>query len=186
MGWSLGQSPTASCRKSCSATRAPAIGPVAAIMLAPRRSRTSGGVALSSAASNSAGVTWGTAQNFRKRYFCHSFQPSQMAATPRITTSARAAWRSSATMADCTVSCNSQPAPIASPAHKPAPTAAASRKPPWCMRNAPAMGGATVEKPGMNLATTRDDTPQRMKRASVWLTQDDGLIDSLHSPASTR
>jgi len=44
------------------------------------------------------------------------------------------------------------------------------------MRSAPAMGGATVEKPGMNFATTSDETPQRMKRASVWLTQEAGLI----------
>jgi len=54
------------------------------------------------------------------------------------------------------------------------------------MRSAPAMGGATVEKPGMNFATTSDETPQRMKRASVWLTQEAGLIESLHSPASAR
>ena len=48
------------------------------------------------------------------------------------------------------------------------------------------MGGATVENPGMNLAMTSDETPQRRKRASVWLTQEAGLIDSLHKPASTR
>ncbi len=54
------------------------------------------------------------------------------------------------------------------------------------MRSAPAMGGATVEKPGMNFATTSDETPQRMNRPSVWLTQDAGLMESLHSPVNTR
>ncbi len=54
------------------------------------------------------------------------------------------------------------------------------------MRSEPAMGGATVEKPGMNLATTSEPTPQRTKRASVWLTHEPGLIDSRHRPDSTR
>ena len=54
------------------------------------------------------------------------------------------------------------------------------------MRNEPAIGGATVEKPGMNLATTSEPSPQRTNRASVWLTQEPGLIDSLHNPDNTR
>jgi len=54
------------------------------------------------------------------------------------------------------------------------------------MRRAPAIGGATVEKPGMNLAITSDGMPQRMNRDSVWLTQEAGLMDSLHKPAKTR
>ena len=33
--------------------------------------------------------------------------------------------------------------------------------------------GATVENPGMNLATTNDQTPQRAKRDSVCVTQED-------------
>ena len=36
------------------------------------------------------------------------------------------------------------------------------------------MGGATVEKPGMNLATSSDGIPQRSKTDSVWRTQESG------------
>ena len=85
-----------------------------------------------------------------------------------------------------TVPFNTHPAPSASPAQSAPPAPAASRKPAWCMRRAPAIGGATVEKPGMNLAITSDGMPQRMNRDSVWLTQEAGLMDSLHKPANTR
>ena len=53
------------------------------------------------------------------------------------------------------------------------------------MRSEPAMGGATVENPGTNFATTSDHAPQRMKRRSVSETQEPGLIDSQHRPEST-
>ena len=38
----------------------------------------------------------------------------------------------------------------------------------------------------MNLATSSDNTPQRTNRDSVTDTHEAGLIDNLHSPASTR
>jgi hypothetical protein len=46
---------------------------------------------------------------------------------------------------------------------------------------APASGGAMVLKPGMNLATTSDFAPQRVKLSSVWLTQESGDSEILHS-----
>ena len=39
---------------------------------------------------------------------------------------------------------------------------------------APASGGATVEKPGMNFAKSSDFSPHRSKRASVSRTQESG------------
>ena len=41
-------------------------------------------------------------------------------------------------------------------------------------RAAPASGGATVENPGMNFATSSDFSPHRSNRASVSRTQDSG------------
>ena len=63
---------------------------------------------------------------------------------------------------------------------------AASRNAASDMRSAPAIGGATVENPGTSFAITSEGRPQRTNRASVWLTQDAGLIESRHRPASTR
>ena len=72
------------------------------------------------------------------------------------------------------------------PAHKPAPMADAIKNDDGAMPKAPATGGATVAKPGMNLPNTSYHTPHLANRASVWLTQELGLIDILHSKASTR
>ncbi len=72
------------------------------------------------------------------------------------------------------------------PAQSPAPIAAAARKLGSGMRSEPAMGGATVENPGTNSATTSDHTPQRRKRGSVCVTQEPGLIDNRHRADSTR
>ncbi len=143
------------------------MGPVSAIIVAPRKSSTRGGCSPSSAASSSPGVICGTAENLRKRYFCHSFQSSQTPSANAASSKALPAWRSSMAIASGTAPRNTQPTAIASPAHKPAPTAEASRKPGSDMRKAPAIGGATVEKPGMNLATTSEEMPQRMNLASV-------------------
>jgi hypothetical protein len=75
--------------------------------------------------------------------------------------------RSSIAIASGTAPRSSQPAPIARPAHSRAPIPEASRNPASDIRIAPAIGGATVEKPGMNFASTSEGMPHRTKRASV-------------------
>ena len=52
-------------------------------------------------------------------------------------------------------------------------------------RMAPAMGGATMEKPGMNLATASDFRPQRAKLCSVLRTHESGDRASRHTTRST-
>src|SRR5471032_679500 len=120
------------------------------------------------------------------RYFCHSFHASQtqrpsaitvMAMIPCLLMDSRAVFNSAR---------SSHPVTIAAPAQIAAPRPAAAMKLGSDMRREPAIGGATVEKPGMNLAITNDHTPHRTKRASVSETQEPGLMDSLHKPDRTR
>ena len=54
------------------------------------------------------------------------------------------------------------------------------------MRMAPASGGAMMARPGTNLAITSELMPQRSKRVCVWLTQESGSREILHSVFSTR
>src|SRR6185312_1429924 len=54
------------------------------------------------------------------------------------------------------------------------------------MRVAPASGGATIDRPGMNLATMSARGPQRSKRAWVWLTHTSGVSEMRHSTPMTR
>src|SRR6185437_10085037 len=53
-------------------------------------------------------------------------------------------------------------------------------------RVAPASGGATIDRPGMNLATMSARGPQRSKRAWVWLTHTSGVSEMRHSTRMTR
>src|SRR3982750_283574 len=53
------------------------------------------------------------------------------------------------------------------------------------MRNAPAIGGATVEKPGTNLDSTTEKKPHRSKMPSVWRTQVSGDSETRHRKRST-
>ena len=80
---------------------------------------------------------------------------------------------------------SSQPVSRPAPAHSAAPEAAASVKRATGMRDSPATGAATAEKPGTNLATSSAGAPQRPKRCSVCVTQLPGFSDSRHSSAST-
>jgi hypothetical protein len=54
------------------------------------------------------------------------------------------------------------------------------------MRNAPASGGAMMDKPGTNLAMISELTPQRSKRFCVLLTQESGSSEILHKVFSMR
>ena len=49
------------------------------------------------------------------------------------------------------------------------------------MPSAPAIGGATTDTPGTNLAATSDMPPQRPISVSLRRTQESGEIEILHS-----
>src|SRR5712692_11684944 len=69
---------------------------------------------------------------------------------------------------------NSIPAQIPAPAQINAPPASKRTKEKTEAPMAPASGGATVEKPGTNLATRRDGIPHFSKKEVVWRTQESG------------
>src|SRR6185437_2149669 len=80
---------------------------------------------------------------------------------------------------------NTAPAAIAAPAQSAALAADASANAPAGIFNAPAIGGATVEKPGTNFDTTTEKKPQRSKMPSVWRTQVSGESETRHRKRST-
>ncbi len=53
------------------------------------------------------------------------------------------------------------------------------------MSSAPAIGGATVEKPGTNFETTTEKNPYRSKMPSVCRTQVSGDSETRHRKRST-
>ena len=54
------------------------------------------------------------------------------------------------------------------------------------MRIAPASGGVTVDRPGMNFDTTRAARPQRSKWYSLWRTHESGESEMRQSRLITR
>ena len=54
------------------------------------------------------------------------------------------------------------------------------------MPSAPAIGGATTDTPGTNLAAISELPPQRRMKASLWRTHESGEIEMRHRSLSTR
>ena len=48
------------------------------------------------------------------------------------------------------------------------------------MPSAPAIGGATTDTPGRNLAASSEAPPQRAMKVSLWLTHESGEIEMRH------
>ena len=79
-----------------------------------------------------------------------------------------------------------QPMPRNSPAHNAADSVAKPRKASTDMPMAPAIGGATTDTPGTNLAAINERPPQRRMKVSLWRTHESGEIEMRHSSRSTR
>src|SRR3569832_1289380 len=69
---------------------------------------------------------------------------------------------------------------MAAPTHSAALATDASAKAPAGILSAPAIGGATVEKPGTNFDSTTEKKPQRSKMPSVWRTHVSGDRETRH------
>ena len=54
------------------------------------------------------------------------------------------------------------------------------------MPRAPAIGGATTDTPGRNLAASSELPPQRPKNDSLWLTHESGEMEIRQSSFSMR
>ena len=85
-----------------------------------------------------------------------------------------------------TLSWNQAPSRMPTPLHSAAPVTAYSRKGFGATPIAPDNGAAMVLKPGTNLDTSSDLTPNRLKRSSVWLTHESGDREILHSSRRMR
>src|SRR5689334_7802265 len=77
------------------------------------------------------------------------------------------------------------PTSMAAPTHNAALAVDAAANAPTGILSAPAMGGATVEKPGTNFDSTTEKKPQRSKMPSVCRTHVSGDSDTRQRKRST-
>src|SRR6476620_1366221 len=77
------------------------------------------------------------------------------------------------------------PIPIAAPTHSAALAMDATTNAPKGILSAPAIGGATVEKPGTNFESTTEKKPQRWKMPLFCRTHVSGASETLQRNRST-
>ena len=78
------------------------------------------------------------------------------------------------------------PTPMKRPVHNTAEMISNAAKVRHRMPSAPAIGGATTEMPGTNLAAIREAPPQRVRRSSLCRTQVSGAKELRHRRRRTR
>ena len=130
---------------------------------------------------SSSGVIPATRKRRRKSWRARNFQSRYVLSPPARIVSSQAPMVASRAASPSSSLAISAPRPMKTPIQRSAPRPSKGTNRPNGIRVTPARGGATVLRPGMNLATSRAELPRRENRFSVCRTHKSGSRESQQS-----